>query len=253
MERRCIRGGSGLRGPGRIVPPGRVIESRLRLPRGCKATATMLAMTLARAWRRQLLGASSAALVVPSAMFAALVVLALGGGFSQLGVLGQIFAGPPAPRLGGAISGHAVGGAARSSLASIPMIPGPSRAPGVTPGVRSSLRQGSTVPVSTVAPGRAGGAAPILTQGAGGGTQRPAPPPGGSPPSGTAPHPPSPTPSPSPQPTPVDQVVQVVTSVTQQAPAPVGPLATQVVQSAGSAADSLLPPGPSLPQAPSVP
>ena len=46
-------------------------------------------MSLARLWRRQLLGASSVALIVPSAMLAALVVLALGGGLSQVGVLGQ--------------------------------------------------------------------------------------------------------------------------------------------------------------------
>ena len=43
-------------------------------------------MSLARAWRRQLFGASSAALIVPSAMLAAVVVLALGGGFRQVGV-----------------------------------------------------------------------------------------------------------------------------------------------------------------------
>ena len=59
-----------------------------------KSGATISAMSLARAWRRQLYGASSAALIVPSAMLAALVVLALGGGFNQVGVLGQIFAGP---------------------------------------------------------------------------------------------------------------------------------------------------------------
>ena len=57
-------------------------------------------MTLARMWRRQLFAASSTALIVPSAMIAALVALALGGGFSQLGVLGQVFSGPPAPSAG---------------------------------------------------------------------------------------------------------------------------------------------------------
>jgi hypothetical protein len=41
----------------------------------------------------------------------------------------------------------------------------------------------------------------------------------------------------------VDQVVKVVTPVTQQLPAPAGPAVTQAVQAAGSAADSLLPPG----------
>ena len=54
-------------------------------------------MSLARVWRRQLLGASSVALMVPAAMLAAVVALDLGGGFSQVRVLGQIFAGPPVP------------------------------------------------------------------------------------------------------------------------------------------------------------
>jgi hypothetical protein len=65
---------------------------------------------------------------------------------------------------------------------------------------------------------------------------------------------PSPSqPQPQPQPTPVDQAVQVVTSVTQQVPAPVGPAATQVVQSAGSAAGNLLGAAPSVPPGPSHP
>ena len=45
-----------------------------------------------------------------------------------------------------------------------------------------------------------------------------------------------------PPPTPVDTVVKVVTSVTKQVPAPAGPVVTQAVQEAGSAADNLLPP-----------
>jgi hypothetical protein len=216
----------------------------------------MARMSLARVWRRQLYGAWSAALIVPSAMFAALVALALGGGFSQIGVLGQIFAGPPAPAVGGGAGAHAQGGAARSSLVSIPLIPGPSgpsRAP-----VHAPAGRGGVVPVSTAAPGRAGAAAPIVSQGAGGVAPRPSPtPPAGSAPAGSTPQTPSPSPSPSPspppQPTPVDQVVKVVTSVTQQAPAPVGPVATQAVQAAGSAADSLLGQAPSTSQGPALP
>ena len=41
-------------------------------------------------------------------------------------------------------------------------------------------------------------------------------------------------------PTPVNTTVKVVTSVTLQVPAPVGPVATQAVQAAGSAADGVL-------------
>ena len=63
-----------------------------------ECAGTMRSMSLARAWRRQLLGASTAALIVPSAMLAALVVLALSGAFSQVGVLGQLFVGPVAAR-----------------------------------------------------------------------------------------------------------------------------------------------------------
>jgi hypothetical protein len=39
----------------------------------------------------------------------------------------------------------------------------------------------------------------------------------------------------------VGKVVTVVTSVTQQVPVPVGPVATQVVQAAGGATNNLLP------------
>ena len=51
---------------------------------------------------------------------------------------------------------------------------------------------------------------------------------------------PNPSPAPSPRPTPVDTAVKAVTSVTSQVPAPVGPAITQTVQSAGTAADTLL-------------
>jgi hypothetical protein len=215
----------------------------------------MAGMTLARAWRRQLTGASSAALIVPFAMLAALVVLALGGGFSQVGVLGQIFAGPPAPTVGAAADAQARGAAARSSLAAIPVIPGPSRSPARAVGGRPG--GGRVVPVSTAAPIRTGGAlapvggaAPIVTQGA-----------GANPPTHSAPAPapthssaqPPPSPQPQPNPTPVDQVVKVVTSVTQQVPAPAAPVATQAVQAAGSAADGVLGSGPSTPPGAVVP
>jgi hypothetical protein len=221
-------------------------------------------MTLARAWRRQLLGASSAALIVPATMFTALVVLALGGGFSQIGVLGQIFAGPPAPPVGAAASGHA-GGTARLTAGALPVIPGASAgSAGHAPGARGGAGRGRVVPLSPGRPGRTGGAlapvggaAPIVTQGAVGGAPRPSPSAGGSgsAPPGSAPSSPSPQPQPqpSPQPTPVDQVVQVVTSVTQQVPPPVGSAVTGLAQSAGSAADSLLPPAPPVPHGPGVP
>ena len=89
--------------PGVIVPAPR--ESRqveVWFWWACRpeCAGSMRSMSLARAWRRQLLGASTAALIVPSAMVAALVTLALSGAFSQVGVLGQLFVGPSLPGAG---------------------------------------------------------------------------------------------------------------------------------------------------------
>lgn len=198
-------------------------------------------MSLARAWRRQLFGASSAALIVPSAMLAAVVVLALGGGFRQVGVLGQIFAGPPAPSVtGGAVPGS-------SSMAhALPAIPVAAVAPrraGFGGGTRAVGGRRGMVPVSSHGPSQTGGAlggggtVPIVT------ARPPAPssPPLRPAPTGSVPSQPSAPPPPKPQPTPVDRIVNTVTPITQQAPAPAGPALTQAVESAGSAADSLLP------------
>jgi hypothetical protein len=202
------------------------------------------AMTLARMWRRQLCAASSAALIVPSAMIAALVALALGGGFSQLGVLGQVFSGPPAPSAGALAQS---GAAARTTAASIPTIPAaPAVATRTLSGVAGSGARGRVAPVvprtgvSRTGLGSTGG-----TIAPGGGTTRPisqapAPPPQPRPAPVSSSPSPSPGPAPAPHPTPVDTVVKTVTSVTSQVPAPVGPAVTQAMQSAGSAADGLL-------------
>jgi hypothetical protein len=177
-------------------------------------------------------------------MLAAVVVLALGGGFRQVGVLGQIFAGPPAPGVsGGAVAGAGAG--SRSAARSLPVIPAAAVAPARggagtrVVGVRHGL-----VPVSSRGPSQtggalgAGGAAPIE----GAGTISPVrTAPVGSAPSQSQPSPqPGPSPSPKPQPTPVDRIVNAVTPVTQRLPAPVGPAATHAVESAGSAADGVL-------------
>ncbi|MBV9803200.1 MAG: hypothetical protein JO130_08430 [Solirubrobacterales bacterium] len=218
-------------------------------------------MSLARAWRRQLCGASSAALIVPCAMLGALVVLAVGGSFSGVGVLGQIFAGPPTPGVtGGSFGGGHAGGAAPA----LPVIPavavGPVGGPGSpdvgTGGSGTGPRAGAPVPPGAVS--RGGGAivpvasaAPIL-----GG--RPVAPVRSAPasPSPASPTPsrsaPPPSPSPKPQPTPVDRIVGAVTPVTAQLPGPVAPATTQVVQSAGSAADGLLAPSSGALGAPSL-
>jgi hypothetical protein len=219
----------------------------------------MPGMSLARVWRRQLYGASSAALIVPCALLGALVVLALGGGFNGVGVLGQIFAGPPTPSVaGGGVSGGHAGGAAHA----LPVIPvaavrplGAGRGQAVPGG---GGRRGGA-PVSSGGTGRGGGAvvgiaAPTVGSRPGPPVRSAPPAPAGPGPASSAPASPAPTqstpqlsPSPKPQPTPVDQIVNAVTPVTQQLPAPVGPAATQVVQSVGSAADGLLPPSSGAP------
>lgn len=219
----------------------------------------MARMSLDRVWRRRLYGASSAALIVPAAMFAALVVLALGGGFSQVGVLGQIFAGPPAPSVGGgARSGEPGTVAARLAATALPVIPGAVGVQGRTrrSGAGSGAVRGGGAPAPSGGSTRTGGSlggAPIVTQGSGGPAAAPAGPAAPSP-AGSTSSETQPKPQPKPRPTPVDQIVSAVTPVTQQVPAPVGPAATQAVQAAGSAADSLLPPsGSTLPQGPAAP
>ena len=198
-------------------------------------------MSLARAWRRQLYGASTVALIVPSAMLAALIVLALGGGFGRLGVLGQVFAGPPAPSAAGAGASGVGPAAALVAGRSRPV----TRSGGAAPG-RGGAR---VIPVSSGGTGGAvapvGGVAPILSgPGRTPVPSRPAPTGSGSGSgSGSGPSQPTPRPGPSPRPTVVDQVVKVLTPVTEQVPAPAGPAVTQAVQSAGAAADGLLPPG----------
>jgi hypothetical protein len=54
-------------------------------------------MTLARSWKRQMFGASGAALLVPGAIAGALVILVSAGGFARLGTLGQALSGPALP------------------------------------------------------------------------------------------------------------------------------------------------------------
>jgi hypothetical protein len=178
-------------------------------------------------------------------MLAALVVLALGGGFGQVGVLGQIFAGPPAPSAaGGATTGTGAGVAART----VPAIPEVALRPAAPRHARAGhgaapVGSGSRRSGATLAP--AGGALPVVATG-GSTPARPAP--TGSAPTAVTPAPPaspapSPQPGPSPEPTVVDRVIKVVTPVTQQLPAPAGPAVTQAVQAAGSAAGGVLPPG----------
>jgi hypothetical protein len=218
----------------------------------------MRSMSLARAWRRQLLGASTAALIVPSAMLAALVALALSGAFGSVGVLGQLFVGPSLPGASMA-GGHpgSRGGAPGNATASLPVIPAVASPPVSAPRGAVVRQAPAAHPVLTAsrgtgvaggAIGGTGGTVRPVTQGAGGesaGSGGASGGSGGGSPAGSSPGAGSTSPPPTPprqhQPTPVDTVVTVVTSVTQQVPAPVGPAATQTVQAAGSVVDSLIP------------
>ncbi|MFZ0977603.1 MAG: hypothetical protein WAN22_35630 [Solirubrobacteraceae bacterium] len=218
-------------------------------------------MSLARAWRRQLLGASTAALIVPSAMVAALLTLVLSGAFSEVGVLGQLFVGPslPGAATAGGQSGSGVGprGPAVAALPVIPSVPVSAsalaprggvvhRAPAARPvltasrgtGVAGGAIGGAGGTVVTVGAGGSGGGMAGGSGGSGGGH-------GGGSAAGSSPGSgstsPQPAPPPQPQPQPVDTAVTVVTSVTQQVPAPVGPAVTQTIQAAGSVVDSLIP------------
>jgi len=225
-------------------------------------------MSLARAWRRHLLGASSTALIVPSAMLAAVALLALGGGFGSVGVLGQLFAGPSLPGVGPGAAGGAPAGsrggpqglatAALSLVAAVAPAAAPRRAVvHHAPPARTVPISGSGTASAGGAIGGAGGTARPVTLGTGGagsgGAGGGGLGGGGSGGGGSSPALP-PQPSPPPEPTPVETVVKVGTSVTQQLPAQVGPVASQTVQAAGSAVDDLLPqPGQPAPFVPGSP
>jgi hypothetical protein len=208
-------------------------------------------MELARAWTRQAFQASGAAVLMPGMLIIALIVLAVGGGFGGLGVLGQALSGPGFP------AGSNVAG-----------VPGASGAPSPLPPVVPAGPGPGTTPVGVAgagagAPGAAGGGIPATGPrpvDSGGGQKTPGSKvvggqPVGAPPPGrgtTSPPPPGPTPA---RPSLVDQIVGVGTSVTGRLPRPVGPLGTQLLQSLAHTVDSILPPiahSPSRP-APSPP
>lgn len=186
---------------------------------------------LVRSWRRRLYGGVATAAFVPGALFAALLALALAGGFGKVGVLGQIFTGPPAPP-----------GSTASALVAATR-PLPSR-------VLAAL----SAPVATVRASHAGGR-PAPARAPGGLTPVAQPPHrvvgsdnsppahrgGGKPGSSGAHQPPR---GPPPQPTVIDGIVSAGT-VTSQVPGPAGSAATQTLQTAGKTVDEVLPPPPS--------
>jgi hypothetical protein len=202
-------------------------------------------MSLARAWRRKLFGASGAALLVPGTIAAAFGVLALAGGFGHLGSLGEVFSGPsipaaiqPKPNAPGA-SGRAIRAALHIGATTTTARPG---GPTRMVAARSVAPTGSPSRTDTIQGTTGSGG----HSGSGGTTSHGSPPPAPRPPSPqpspTAPAPAAPAPPPPTPPTktPIDGVVAVGTSVTQQVPGPVGTLATQTLQSAGATLDQIL-------------
>jgi hypothetical protein len=188
-------------------------------------------MSVARVWTRQLCGASGVALLVPGAVALALVLLAVAGGFGQLGDLSQALAGPSAPA---STAGPGVAATAHTGGAILPVATATAARPGVAagaPGIAGRGRAGGrhvnpgagTGPVATTGPGRGS----TGTGSTGTGTGAPVGG-GGQPPTGSG-H------------TLIDGVVSVGTSVTSQLPGAAGSITTGLLQSVGKGVDSILP------------
>ncbi|HEY8763876.1 MAG TPA: hypothetical protein VIM18_06790 [Solirubrobacteraceae bacterium] len=208
-------------------------------------------MTMGRSWKRQLFGASGAALLVPGAIAGALVILVFAGGFARLGTLGQALSGPALPggsmrvsatppgsgrsTLGRALAAAAAPAGAASGGTVAGTSSGINASRGGTPGSGGS-RLGGTGSGGSGGGGTGGGgnSGSGGTPGSGGsGSGNPA---GGSGGAGSPP----PTPAP---PSTVGKVVGAATAVTQQVPGPVGTVATQTLESVGSTVDRVLPLG----------
>jgi hypothetical protein len=186
------------------------------------------------------------ALLAPVTMIAALVVLALGGGFGGLGALAQLVSGPAVP-VGSTFGSTAAGGSAKHRTAPLvlPVVP---TAPAAAP---SGTRVAATSPAPSVRPSGGGtpargGSGQRVSSGGGHGA-----PTAGAPgkPGPTAPPTPGPTPTPTPAPSPaaplpalVNGVVGVGVSVTSKLPGPLGTLGTGILQSLGQTLDQLLTP-----------
>jgi hypothetical protein len=188
-------------------------------------------MSLARAWKRQLLGASGAALMVPGAIGCALIVLAFAGGFSRLGSLGQAFSGPATPA--GTVSppGHGGPSPATRLTSALRAVGAPAGAAGAASLVSrggAQARQGGAG--HSGAHGRSGGpASPSFP-----GTHQPAPP-------ATLRPPTQPGGGTPPPPTVVNGVVSAATALEAKVPGPVGAVSTRTLQSLGAAVDRILP------------
>lgn len=181
------------------------------------------------------------ALLVPCAVFASILLLGLTGGFGQLRGLGQAFGGPSVPAGSSSAAPPASGGGAAVSA---PLL----AVPGVTTSAPTGRLTAAAAPTPASGPsagapgtGPAAGSGPVNQPSGGGAGQTPTS--GtGSPAPGpvSGPQPPQPPQAPPRPPSLVDQVVNLGTSVTSTLPAPVGPLATQLLQGVGKTVDNTL-------------
>ncbi len=204
-------------------------------------------MSLARAWMRQLFGASGAALLVPGAVACAVAVLAFAGGFSRFDALGQAVSGP-APPMGSLtriIPGTANGvAAAIASLGTGAARPaGHDRA--VAPAAGGSSRvsgAGGTRGGSATGSGHGSGRAANPHRGDGSGTGGSSGGSGGSGRSGGSGGPGrSGAGGGAPAPTVVDQAAGAASGVASQVPAPVGPAVTAAIHQIASSVDAIAP------------
>jgi hypothetical protein len=195
----------------------------------------MANMGLARAWARQLYGASGAALLAPGAIVLALALLGFAGGFGQLGALGQAFTGPSVPA-GGSLTATSFG-PGHEKIAGPPLVRAATTAAGVAASAAGPARRATTHRIGTgtrtsagtetVSSGPASGSTGTRT---GSGFTGGKPTGGGSGSGGGTP------------PSLVNSVIKVGTGVTKQVPGPVGGAATQVLNSVGKGLDSVVPP-----------
>ena len=211
-------------------------------------------MILVRAWIRQALGASGAAVAVPAAMLGVLVLLTLSGGLGRIGNIGQAFSGPRLPAASVPTPSGSPNGGSRperllAALGTDRTGPAASRTPTGGPG---GLR-GRPAPH----PGTSGGSGWHGGSGGpgsgSGGTGAPGGTPAGGGSSGppTGPEDPVPGHGPSPGPSLVSRVTAGAASAARQLPGPLGPAAAQTVETVGSAAGALVPSGAQVPvQAP---
>ena len=115
-------------------------------------------MILVRAWIRQALGASGAAVAVPAAMLGVLALLTLSGGLGRIGNIGQAFSGPrlpatvvPTPSSAREAARAPIGCSLRSSAVGLARArPHPARHP--VEGRRAALRARPADPDGTAVP-----------------------------------------------------------------------------------------------------